>query len=72
MVDEVPEQEKDEVLAAFAAHKGGDRSGGGGHDGPESRLMSTQVSTTGPLGHPRGLGFAILLAIVTLVAAGRA
>lgn len=34
--------------------------------------MSTQVSTTGPLGHPRGLGFAILLAIVTLVAAGRA
>jgi hypothetical protein len=28
--------------------------------------MSTQVSTTGALGHPRGIGFAILLAIVTL------
>jgi hypothetical protein len=28
--------------------------------------MSTQVSTTGPLGQPRGIGFAILLAIVTL------
>jgi len=28
--------------------------------------MSTQVSTTGPLGQPRGIGFAILIAIVTL------
>ena len=28
--------------------------------------MSTQASTTGPLGQPRGIGFAILLAIVTL------
>jgi uncharacterized protein DUF4234 len=28
--------------------------------------MSTQTSPTGPLGHPRGLAFAILLAIVTL------
>ena len=38
----------------------------GRHDGPESQLMSTHVSTTGPLGQPRGIGFAILLAIVTL------
>jgi hypothetical protein len=28
--------------------------------------MSTQPSTSGPLGQPRGIGFAILLAIVTL------
>ena len=28
--------------------------------------MSTQASTSGPLGHPRGIGFAILIAIVTL------
>jgi len=28
--------------------------------------MSTQASTSGPLGQPRGIGFAILLAIVTL------
>jgi hypothetical protein len=28
--------------------------------------MSTQASTTGPLGRPRGIGFAILIAIVTL------
>jgi Domain of unknown function (DUF4234) len=28
--------------------------------------MSTQASTTGPLGQPRGIGFAILLTIVTL------
>ena len=28
--------------------------------------MSTQVSTSGPLGHPRGIGFAILLFIVTI------
>ncbi len=27
--------------------------------------MSTHASTTGPLGHPRGIGFGILLAIVT-------
>ena len=38
----------------------------GRHDGPESQLMSTHASTTGPLGQPRGIGFAILLAIVTL------
>ena len=28
--------------------------------------MSTQASTSGPLGHPRGIGFAILIFIVTL------
>ena len=28
--------------------------------------MSTQPSTSGPLGQPRGIGFAILVAIVTL------
>ena len=28
--------------------------------------MSTQVSTSGPLGHPRGIGFAILIFIVTI------
>ena len=28
--------------------------------------MSTQQSSSGPLGQPRGIGFAILLAIVTL------
>ena len=28
--------------------------------------MSTQPSTSGPLGQPRGIGFAILLAIVTI------
>jgi hypothetical protein len=28
--------------------------------------MSTPPATTGPLGHPRGIGFAILLFIVTL------
>jgi hypothetical protein len=28
--------------------------------------MSTQASTSGPPGHPRGIAFAILLAIVTL------
>jgi hypothetical protein len=28
--------------------------------------MSTQASTTGPLGQPRGIGFAILISIVTL------
>jgi hypothetical protein len=28
--------------------------------------MSSQPSTSGPLGQPRGIGFAILLAIVTL------
>ena len=28
--------------------------------------MSTHGSTTGPLGRPRGIGFAILIAIVTL------
>jgi hypothetical protein len=28
--------------------------------------MSMQASTTGPLGHPRGIAFAIVLAIVTL------
>ncbi len=28
--------------------------------------MSTPPSTNGPLGHPRGIGFAILLTIVTL------
>ena len=28
--------------------------------------MSTHVSTSGPLGHPRGIGFAILIFIVTL------
>jgi hypothetical protein len=28
--------------------------------------MSTQASTTGPLGQPRGIGFAILVSIVTL------
>ena len=28
--------------------------------------MSTQASTTGPLGRPRGIAFAILIAIVTL------
>ena len=28
--------------------------------------MSTQASTSGPLGHPRGIGFAILITIVTL------
>ena len=38
----------------------------GRHGGPESQLMSTHTSTTGPLGQPRGIGFAILLAIVTL------
>jgi hypothetical protein len=27
--------------------------------------MSTQASTTGPLGQPRGIGFAILMAIIT-------
>jgi hypothetical protein len=32
----------------------------------ENRVMSTYGSTTGPLGHPRGIGFAILLSIVTL------
>ena len=32
----------------------------------ESVAMSTQPSTSGPLGQPRGIGFAILLAIVTL------
>jgi hypothetical protein len=28
--------------------------------------MSTQPSTSGPLGQPRGIGFAILMAIITL------
>ena len=49
-----------------AGHSAGDPGRRGRHDGPESQLMSTQVSTTGPLGQPRGIGFAILIAIVTL------
>jgi hypothetical protein len=28
--------------------------------------MSTQASTTGPLGHPRGIAFAIIISIITL------
>jgi hypothetical protein len=28
--------------------------------------MSTHTSTTGPLGHPRGIGFAILIFIITI------
>ncbi|HXQ87310.1 MAG TPA: DUF4234 domain-containing protein, partial [Gaiella sp.] len=28
--------------------------------------MSTQASTTGPLGQPRGIGFAIIISIITL------
>ena len=32
----------------------------------ESPPMSTQASTTGPLGQPRGIGFAIIISIVTL------
>jgi hypothetical protein len=32
----------------------------------ENPAMSTQGSTTGPLGQPRGIGFAILMAIITL------
>jgi hypothetical protein len=28
--------------------------------------MSTQASTTGPLGQPRGIAFAIVIAIITL------
>ena len=47
-------------------HSAGDPGRRGRRDGPESQLMSTHVSTTGPLGQPRGIGFAILLAIVTL------
>jgi Domain of unknown function (DUF4234) len=34
--------------------------------GPESRAMETSASNTGPLGQPRGIGFAILMAIITL------
>ena len=33
---------------------------------PESRSMDTPASNTGPLGQPRGIGFAILMAIITL------
>ena len=34
--------------------------------GPESVAMDTPASNSGPLGQPRGIGFAILMAIITL------
>jgi cytochrome bd-type quinol oxidase subunit 2 len=37
-----------------------------GRRGVDCRLMSTPASTSGPLGQPRGIGFCILLFIITL------
>ena len=42
------------------------RRAGGVAERAESRPMSTQASTTGPLGQPRGIAFAIIITIVTL------